>query len=45
LILERVATRKEIYTGYNFDDVLDANDALDAWKEAEAEAHRKANAK
>jgi hypothetical protein len=43
LILERVATRAEIYTSYNISDVMDANDALDAWKEAEAAAYKKAN--
>jgi hypothetical protein len=35
-----VATLQELETWYSLDDVLDANDALTAWKNAEYEASK-----
>lgn len=40
-VLERVATLHEIETHWSLDDLLDANDALDAWQEAQAQAQNR----
>lgn len=36
LILERVATLEELDRHWSIDDVADANEALDAWKDAQS---------
>ena len=36
LVVERVATLQEIETAWSIDDLMDANDFLDAWIEAGA---------
>lgn len=41
LILEGKATRREIQEWWSIDDLADANDALDAWQEAERKAQRR----
>jgi hypothetical protein len=38
--MERVATLKEIETFWNISDVAAANEALDAWYEAQREAQK-----
>lgn len=38
LMIEGIATLQELETWYSLDDILDRNDALDAWKEATAKA-------
>jgi len=39
-LLERIATLQELETWYSLCDVMDRNEALDAWQEAEREAHQ-----
>ena len=41
LILERVASRQEIETHYNFTDVVAGNEALDVWIRAQKEGQKK----
>jgi hypothetical protein len=38
LVLEKVATLQEIETFWSITDLADANEALDCWYEAKAEA-------
>jgi hypothetical protein len=40
LIIEGVATLRELEEWYSIDDVADRNEALDAWKEAESKLSR-----
>lgn len=41
LVLERVATLREIEEHWSILDLADANDALDAWLEAQGQPPRK----
>jgi hypothetical protein len=45
LILERIATRRDLETCYSFDDVIEENKALDAWHWAQREQERRAASK
>jgi hypothetical protein len=42
-VIERIATLQEIEIFWSLDDVMDANEALDAWQEAEALANQRAS--
>jgi hypothetical protein len=44
-VTERVATLQEIEDHWSLDDLVTANEALDAIKEAESEAQKRANKK
>ncbi len=39
LVLEGVARLEELESWYSLDDAADANEALDAWREAQARAN------
>lgn len=41
LIVEHTATLQEVETHYSLDDVTTANEALDLWYEAKAQASKK----
>jgi hypothetical protein len=41
LIIERHTTLQEVDVHWSIDDIADANEALDAWQEAAAEAERR----
>jgi hypothetical protein len=41
LVLEKVATKQELDTHWSIDDVADANEALDAQYEAQAEMNQR----
>lgn len=42
LIIERIATRRDLETCYSFEDVIEENKALDAWQRAQREQERRA---
>ena len=42
LVKERMATKEELETHWSIDDIVQANEVLDAWADAERRARRKA---
>jgi hypothetical protein len=41
-VKERLATKQELETCWSIEDVIDGNEVLDAWADAERKARKKA---